>query len=87
MFCKKGVFKNFANFTGKHLCWSLFLEKLQVFRSAILLERDSNTGFSCEIYEIFKNTYFEEHLRTAASVVSFLWLYVHYLRHKFINQK
>ena len=23
--------------------------------------------FSCEIYEIFKNTYFEEHLRTTAS--------------------
>ena len=24
-----GVLKNFANFTGKHLCWSLFLMKLQ----------------------------------------------------------
>ena len=23
--------------------------------------------FSCEIFEIFQNTYFEEHLRTAAS--------------------
>ena len=23
--------------------------------------------FSCEIYEIFKNTYFEEHLQTATS--------------------
>ena len=30
---KKGVRKNFPNFTGKHLCWSLFL-----------LKRDSNTG-------------------------------------------
>ena len=28
-FCKKGVLKSFANFTGKHLCWSLFLIKLQ----------------------------------------------------------
>ena len=25
---KRGVFKNFANFTGKHLCWSLFLNKV-----------------------------------------------------------
>ena len=25
MFFKIGVFKNFAIFTGKHLCWSLFL--------------------------------------------------------------
>ena len=24
IFFKKGVHKNFANFTGKHLCWSLF---------------------------------------------------------------
>ena len=23
--------------------------------------------FSCEIFEVFKNTYFEEHLRTTAS--------------------
>ena len=30
MFCKKGVLKNFAIFTGKHLCWSLFLIKLQL---------------------------------------------------------
>ena len=29
MFFKLGVLKNFANFTGKHLCWSLFLIKLQ----------------------------------------------------------
>ena len=27
MFCKKGVPRNFANFTGKHLCQSLFFNK------------------------------------------------------------
>ena len=27
VFCKKGVLKNFAKFTGKHLCQSLFLNK------------------------------------------------------------
>ena len=26
---KQGVLKNFENFTGKQLCWSLFLIKLQ----------------------------------------------------------
>ena len=31
MFFKIGVFINFAIFTGKHPCWSLFLVKLQVF--------------------------------------------------------
>ena len=35
------VLKNFANFTGKHLCWSLFLIRLQG-RPATLLKRDSN---------------------------------------------
>ena len=29
VFCKKGVLRNFAKFTGKHLCQSLFLIKLQ----------------------------------------------------------
>ena len=24
--CKKGVLKNFTKFTGKHLCWGLFLK-------------------------------------------------------------
>ena len=41
---KKAVLKNFAIFTGKHLCWGLFLIKLQVSRPATLLKRDSNTG-------------------------------------------
>ena len=29
LFFKIGVMKNFATFTGKHLCWNLFLIKLQ----------------------------------------------------------
>ena len=28
----EGVLKNFANFTGNHLCWSLFLVKSQAFK-------------------------------------------------------
>ena len=33
MFFKIGVLKNFATFTGNHLCWSLFfLIKLQTFQ-------------------------------------------------------
>ena len=52
MFYKKATQKNFAVFTGKQLCWSFFLIKLQVF--------------SCEYCAILKNIYFEEHLCTAA---------------------
>ena len=42
---RKSVLRNFAKFTGKHLCQSLFLIKLQVLglRPATLLKRDSGT--------------------------------------------
>ena len=43
-FVKKGALKNFENFTGKYLCWSLFLIKLQAWRLATLLKKDSNTS-------------------------------------------
>ena len=61
---KIGVLKNLGNFTGKHLYWSLFLIKLQIFRPAALLRRDSNTGFF--LWNLWN---FSEHLfwRTAAN--------------------
>ena len=59
---KRDVLKKFANFTGKHLCWSLFLK------------RDSNTGLFLWNLLIFKNIYFQEHLQTTASVVGKLLL-------------
>ena len=41
---KKHVLKNFANFSGKHLCWSLSLIHLKASRPTTLLKKDSNTG-------------------------------------------
>ena len=41
---KIGVPKNFVNFTGKHLCWSLFLIRLQALKPTTLLKGDSNAG-------------------------------------------
>ena len=42
MFCKKGVPRNFAKFTGKHLCQSLFFNKVagpaQFLRITLLTE-------------------------------------------------
>ena len=40
---KKDVLK-FRKFTEKHLCWSLFFNKVPGLGVAILLKRDSNTG-------------------------------------------
>ena len=45
VFCKKGVLRNFAKFTGKHLCQSLFLNKVASLRPATFLKRNSYTNF------------------------------------------
>ena len=44
VFCKKGVLRNFAKFTGKHLCQSLFINKVVGLRPATLIKKDSGTG-------------------------------------------
>ena len=44
-----------------------FFYKVTNLRPVNLLKSDSSTCvFSCEIYEIFRNIYFEEHLRTTS---------------------
>ena len=49
------------------MCWSLFLIKMQACLCWSLFLTPTQM-FYCEICEIFKNTYFEEHVRTIASV-------------------
>ena len=70
-------------FTGKNLCWSLFLIKLQLWEPATLLKKAPTQVLSCESCKLFKNNYFEEHLWTSASklylkrdsnTVVFLWI-------------
>ena len=74
MFCKKGVFKSFAKFTGKYLYWILFLIKLQPFKPARLSKRNSNSGvFLTNFANFLKNTHFEEHLGTIACFWLFLF--------------
>ena len=59
VFCKKIVLKDFANFTGK-TC-------VTAFKSTTLLKRDSNTSVFLWNLRVFKNIYFEKHLRATAS--------------------
>ena len=56
VFCKNGVLRNFANFTGKQLCWSLFGINPQA--CSFLKKRPC---FSREICKIFEKTFFKEH--------------------------
>ena len=53
----KGVLKNFIKFTGKHLCHSLFFNKLQAWDLQLQIETRVQL-FSSEFCEISKNTFF-----------------------------
>ena len=63
--CSVKKLYDFAIFTGKHLCWSLFLIKLWPEYLHFVKKRLQHRYqvFSCKCCEIFNNTYFEEHLR------------------------
>ena len=39
VFCRKGVFRNFEKFTGKHLCQSLLFNKIAGLRTVTLLKK------------------------------------------------
>ena len=63
VFCEKGVFRNFAKFTGKHLCQSLFFKAYNFIKKETLAQ-----VFFCEFCRISKNTFFYRTLPVAASV-------------------
>ena len=60
--CKKCVLKNFAKFTEKHLCRSLFFNKVARGPQFILKKETLAQVFCCEFCGILKNTFFIEHL-------------------------
>ena len=61
MFCEKGVLENFTKFTENTCVRVSFLTCNFIKKENLALV------FSCESCEIFKNTFFTEHLRTIAS--------------------
>ena len=66
MFCKKGVLRNFAKFTWKHLRQGYFFHKIADARNFIKNETLTQVS-SCEFCGFSKNTFFTEHLRTTVS--------------------
>ena len=61
VFFKKGALRNFAKFTGKHLCQSLFFNKVAGQETLAQV-------ISCEFCEISKNTFSYRTTPVAASV-------------------
>ena len=56
IFLEIGILKSFVNFTGKHLCWSVFLKNLQA-EGLQPCKKTPTQLFSCEVSKIFKNTF------------------------------
>ena len=53
-FCKIGVLRNFAKFTGKQLCQSLFFNKVAgLWSTTLLKKRDPGTGVLLRILRNF----------------------------------
>ena len=64
MFCKKDVLRSFEQFTGKHLCQSLFLNKVAGLRPVTLLKK--RLWYSCfpvNFAKFLRTPFFTEHLR------------------------
>ena len=68
MFNKKGVLIDFAKFTGKHLCQSLFFNKVVGLGLQLYKKETQAQVFFCDFCEISKNTFSAEHLQKAATV-------------------
>ena len=66
VFCKKGVLGNFAKFTGKHLCQSIFFNKVADLRT--------------QVRKISKNTFFYRTPLVTASVRRLHGYHIKYFR-------
>ena len=59
----KGVLRNFAKFTGKHLCQSLFFNKVKVMSATLLKKILWNRCFPVSLAKFLRTPFLTEHLR------------------------
>ena len=64
VFCKKGVLKNFTKLIRKHLCQSLFLNKVAGLKPVTLLKKRLwHRCFLVNFTKFLRKLFFKEHLR------------------------
>ena len=71
VFCKKGVPRNFAKFTGKHLCQRFFFNKVAGLACNFIIKESLAQVFSCKFCEISKNTFFYRTQVAASKITVF----------------
>ena len=62
-FFKVAFIKNFAIFTGKHLCWSLVFNNVAGLRPTTSLKTRLQQVFPVSIAKFLRTAFFKEHLR------------------------
>ena len=68
MFCEKAFLRDFAKFTGKHLCQNLFFNKVA---GLFFIKKETLAQvFSCEFFEISKNSFSYRTPAVAASAIN-----------------
>ena len=72
---KIDILRNFANFTGKHPCRSLFFNKVAGLGLQLYLKRLAQV-FSYEVCKVSKNTFFTEHIWVTASAHELTYCYL-----------
>ena len=70
---RKGVLRNFAKFTGKHLCQSLFFNKVANLRPTTLLKKDYGAGvyFPVNFEKFLLTRFLTKHPQETASLDMF----------------
>ena len=72
VFCRKEVLKIFTKFRGKQLSQSLFFKKVAGVRpkACNFIKKETVAQvFSCEFWEISKNTFSTEHVWATGSII------------------
>ena len=74
MFCKNGVLKNIAKLTEKHLCHTLFFNKVVGIGLGIYLEdTPAAQFFSWQYYETFQNIFLCQICKVGAETQCLRW--------------
>ena len=74
VFYKKSALRNFTKFTGKHLCLSLFFNKVGGLGPATISKKRLVQVLTFEFWEISKNIFSTEHLWETASDIKFIYI-------------
>ena len=62
------MFLKISQYSHENTCVGVFFNKVASLQACNFIKNETPTQvFSCEYFEIFKNTYFQEHLERAAS--------------------